>query len=404
MVQSGGTKKKKATDFRKSKLKLGKGKQLPANATDTSFKARSIALPTQSIAVQKDKSLPATKRNLTLDQLVIQAKHYSAAVRKDSLLGIQELIANYPELLEPNLNTVVGATARNISDEDPAVRSAVYRLFTQMFSALSEEALIPHASVVLLHATSALSHIFAEIRVDSLQFLDLIMERAPSSLNRSRQRVLDGSSFVTEDAFDCFVEALSKRKRHGPMVQWHAVTDELAEADGADGDGVDWEFAQADDRTGFQGCTLQELEARDDSAGKRTDECFHCLLDLAQIVHSILVSTFLDTAPGVFTAGRPLGDRSGAQWAEVGLLRTLGELALSIYGPLLRVERGDQFDYSAEVGRKAGLVLEKLAIYFPFSAEHSAAYDMNVSIIDEAPFASAVSNQSPEVGTSAPRS
>lgn len=45
-----------------------------------------IALPTQSIAVRKDKSLPATKRNLTLEQLVIQVKHYSAAVRKGYLL------------------------------------------------------------------------------------------------------------------------------------------------------------------------------------------------------------------------------------------------------------------------------------------------------------------------------
>lgn len=123
MVQSGGTKKKKAIDFR---VRLWSLLGIPAVRLSSSglrnrnlslerennyqqmpptHRSRrdvcsggsqvallltrlhiAIALPTQSIAVLKDKSLPATKRNLTLDQLVIQAKHYSAAVRKGYLL------------------------------------------------------------------------------------------------------------------------------------------------------------------------------------------------------------------------------------------------------------------------------------------------------------------------------
>jgi hypothetical protein len=40
MPKASKKRKEKAADFAKAKLKLGKGKQLPSNAIDTSFKAR----------------------------------------------------------------------------------------------------------------------------------------------------------------------------------------------------------------------------------------------------------------------------------------------------------------------------------------------------------------------------
>ncbi|KIO28828.1 hypothetical protein M407DRAFT_22080 [Tulasnella calospora MUT 4182] len=447
MVQTKKTKKNKVADFSKPKLKLGKGKQLATNATDTSFKSRSIALPTQSIAIQKDQGLPTIRRNLTIDQLVNQTKHYSVTVRKDGLLGVREFLTSYPRLLEPNLNAIVGATTRNISDEDAAVRNAVYQLYRYIFSALSESALIPHANAVLLHATSAFSHIFADVRVDSLLFLDLIMERTPSVLNGSRNRVLDGylsllglrgkvgdsaiishgatyarlsisakarvlnslsrfvkntlafsslapstdagaevnavipswifrPSFVTGDAFNCFIKAISRPKGHDSMAYWQAVTDELAEVDCADENGAGWDFAQLDDLTTSHSCALEDLQVLDGSEGKKSDECIHCL-DLSQLIHSVLVSTFLDVAPGVFMPRGPIVSRSTSQCAEIDLLRTIGELAVSIYGPLLRAEGSDKPGTSAEVGGKARLVLEKLAIYFPFSTRSEVPLDVN---------------------------
>jgi pre-rRNA-processing protein IPI1 len=39
-------KKEKAADFSKAKLKLGKGKKVPSNVIDTSFKARCVSLHT----------------------------------------------------------------------------------------------------------------------------------------------------------------------------------------------------------------------------------------------------------------------------------------------------------------------------------------------------------------------
>lgn len=65
----------------KRKAKLGKGKQSAANATNTSFKARSIALPQQSISREKSRE-PVTRRHLSVDDLLGQLRHPNANVRK----------------------------------------------------------------------------------------------------------------------------------------------------------------------------------------------------------------------------------------------------------------------------------------------------------------------------------
>ncbi|KAG8850569.1 hypothetical protein FRB96_009660 [Tulasnella sp. 330] len=157
--------------MQKAKLKLGKGKKPANNATDTTFKARSIALPVQTIAANQDDAEPTTRRNLTLADLMIQVKHYSVNTKKDALIGMRELLEAHPELISPNLNAIIHSTARTIGDE---------------------QVLIPHAAPVVLHATSALSHIFREIRIDSIGFLDLLMEHSPQAFLRGQQRALDG--------------------------------------------------------------------------------------------------------------------------------------------------------------------------------------------------------------------
>lgn len=63
-----GTKRKNAgvgVDFRRVKAKVGKKLPRAANATDTSFRSRSIALPEQSV-LQDKAGAAVTSRNLTL--------------------------------------------------------------------------------------------------------------------------------------------------------------------------------------------------------------------------------------------------------------------------------------------------------------------------------------------------
>ncbi|KAH8835220.1 hypothetical protein DL96DRAFT_1729748 [Flagelloscypha sp. PMI_526] len=188
MPKSSKKRKDKAADFSKSKLKLGKGKQLATNAIDTSFKARSIALPTQSIALEKDQDEPLTRRKA------------DANVRKDAISGLKELFTSYPSLIQESLPRVFSASARLICDEESGVRKTLLTFYTSLLPQIAPDSLQPYAPTLLLFATAAQTHIFPEIRVESLRFIDLFLEYMPSSVtqgwdtapNSHGSRIADG--------------------------------------------------------------------------------------------------------------------------------------------------------------------------------------------------------------------
>ncbi|KAF9242864.1 hypothetical protein BU15DRAFT_72514 [Melanogaster broomeanus] len=185
MPKSSKKKKEKVADFSKAKLKLGKGKKLPTNAVDTSFKARSIALPTQSIAVQKDSTLPTTKRGQTFNDILSLLKHYHAGTRKDAISGVRELLEVHPALLHSSITPLVAACVRLIGDEDASVRKALLSFFGWLLPRVPKDDLVPHIPLLLLFTTSAQTHIFPEIRIDAVRFLDLFLGIVP-------QTVVDG--------------------------------------------------------------------------------------------------------------------------------------------------------------------------------------------------------------------
>ncbi|TFK30516.1 hypothetical protein FA15DRAFT_579745 [Coprinopsis marcescibilis] len=136
MPKSAKKKKDKAADFTKTRLKLGKGRQAATNEVDTSFKARY------------------------------------------AILGLKELFDSHPEVLHSNLSVFIASIVRLIGDE---------------------EDLIPHSHILLLYTTSAQTHIFPEIRIDAVRFLDILLEKIPDALvdglrsgNGHGQRILEG--------------------------------------------------------------------------------------------------------------------------------------------------------------------------------------------------------------------
>ncbi|KAJ3559764.1 hypothetical protein NM688_g137 [Phlebia brevispora] len=195
MPKSTRKKKDKAADF-----SARKGKQTPSNAVDTTFKARSIALPSQSITQSDSGGVPSTKRRLTLDDLLAHLKHYNPGTRRDALYGFKELFEENPDILLPSLTPLINGCVRVIGDEDSGVRKALLTFFSWLFVRVSLEDLLPHASVLLLFTTSAQTHIFPEIRIDAIRFLDLLLQHVPTVVVEGwaqnptghARRVLDG--------------------------------------------------------------------------------------------------------------------------------------------------------------------------------------------------------------------
>ncbi|KAG1826020.1 uncharacterized protein BJ212DRAFT_1317584 [Suillus subaureus] len=141
-----------------------------------------IALPTQSIAVEKDATLPTTRRKQSFDDLVSLMKHHNANTRKDAILSFRELFELHPDIVESSMTILLGACVRLIGDEDAGVRKALLSFLCWLLPLVSKEDLIPHVPLLILFTTSAQTHIFPEIRIDAMRFLDLFLELVPESV------------------------------------------------------------------------------------------------------------------------------------------------------------------------------------------------------------------------------
>lgn len=177
-----GTKKKKAEkkkDFQKRKLRVGKTSARPDNYTDTSFSAKSISLPNQTIAKHKTGSgqLKDPNGDVDLSHYLQLAKHHLASTRKEVLAFIEAHLpsnsASYKQILTQTLSL--------LTDECGSVR----RAFVSLLSACADRQpgfLQLHMRSIILFIHSAMSHIRSEVRASSTQALNVLVTKAANAL------------------------------------------------------------------------------------------------------------------------------------------------------------------------------------------------------------------------------
>lgn len=174
------------TPSQKAKLKLGKGKQLAQNATDTSIASKGISLPSQSLSTAGSKgSEPTSRRNLTLAELLIQSRHYSTPVKRQALQEALELMTSYPHLIQQHLLGLTTSLAHLVADPSASVRSLVRQLVHQLASQLPRASFLQAcAPPLVLYTLAALSALEDPIRIDALRLVDLLLEAIPAELVR----------------------------------------------------------------------------------------------------------------------------------------------------------------------------------------------------------------------------
>lgn len=167
-----GSKKKKQEkkkDFQKTKLRVGKTAARPDNYTDTSFTARSISLPNQSIAKSSNK--------LDLSHYLLLTRHHSATTRKELLAYIEAHLPSSPSLYKQ----IFLLTVQLVTDPSSSVRQA----FTSLLAACGTKQpglLDVHMRSVVLYVHSAMSHIQSDVRASSTGVLDVLVRQAPAAL------------------------------------------------------------------------------------------------------------------------------------------------------------------------------------------------------------------------------
>ncbi|CAG8459979.1 13226_t:CDS:10 [Rhizophagus irregularis] len=172
-------KKAQQEDFKKKpKLKVGKKKQQASNFTDTSFKSRAISLPSQSITEDKSNEI-TNSRNLTLNELLTQLKHYNSGMRKDAIIGLKDFFRVNPHILSQSLSLVVNSLLRLLIDDNKFVRTTLLSFFTEFFIPMEKSELRPFLPILIIYTCSAITHIYEDIRADSIKFMELWLNIAP---------------------------------------------------------------------------------------------------------------------------------------------------------------------------------------------------------------------------------
>ncbi|CAG8553939.1 10247_t:CDS:2 [Acaulospora colombiana] len=154
-------------DFKKPKLKVGKKKPTAANFTNTTFKSRSIILPGQSITEDKTNEI-TNSRNLTLNELITQLKHYSPGTRRDAIQGLKDFFLKYPHALSESLTTI-----------DKNVRRTLLAFLTEFMPSMPKSDLKPFLPLLIVYTCSAMTHIYEDIRIDAIKFIEIWLLVAP---------------------------------------------------------------------------------------------------------------------------------------------------------------------------------------------------------------------------------
>ncbi|KAL6710831.1 rRNA processing protein [Coniothyrium glycines] len=159
-------KENKKKDFQKTKLKVGKGRPKAANSTDTSFRAKSIALKQQALSTLAPTLEAQCAHHLGL------LNHKSDAQRKESLAFLTSAINSNPSAPLPQPSSViVPAVQRLLLDGSNSVRQQSLKLLQSL--PLSDVASC--ADQLLLYTRAAMTHLAGEIRVYGLEVLEWLL-------------------------------------------------------------------------------------------------------------------------------------------------------------------------------------------------------------------------------------
>ncbi|KAF3987385.1 hypothetical protein FT663_04480 [Candidozyma haemuli var. vulneris] len=166
-------KQEKKKDFQKAKLKVGKTAKKPDNYTDTSFTAKAISLPNQSVT----KKTTTSSGPVDLSHHISLTKHHSAQTRKEVLGFIENHLPSNPSLYKQ----IITATVPLITDSNQGVRSALISLIRAC--ANKQSGLLElHMRAIVLFLNSAMTHIQPDIRASSTSLLAVLVDLAPEPL------------------------------------------------------------------------------------------------------------------------------------------------------------------------------------------------------------------------------
>lgn len=177
-------------DFKKIKAKgYGKAKtKKKQNTIVTTLKTRPLMMPYQKVtdAARVDRE-EVTRRNLSLEELLAKLGHHNTKARRDALMGLRELVIQFPQVLHSRLGVVLPAVLEGLTraGESEKTDSALVAVTRSVFAAVPQDKMMPHGGVIGAYLMSAFTHLRLQSRVLGLRVLDACLESCPLAVLHS---------------------------------------------------------------------------------------------------------------------------------------------------------------------------------------------------------------------------
>lgn len=184
-------------DFCKTKLKVGKTKAAPSNATKTDISAKSLYIPEQSVVKDRKGQLKSV-RGLTLSDLLVQTRHYNANTRRDALVGIRELSGKEFASVFGRMGEIFDNCLKLMIDPEEAVRNALFAFLKDIFSSkTTSNDFASFREKIMTFILASLAHLNEEIRFGGLRYLELILQKKIlNSISNYKSKIFNSLLFI----------------------------------------------------------------------------------------------------------------------------------------------------------------------------------------------------------------
>ena len=129
-----------------------------------------------------------------------RCQHYSHNIRHEGVVGLKELLTVNKQLLKSDLGLIIERTSELFLDKDHNVRKCVHNLLSQIFPFIPALEFSPFFPIMSAYLRCAMTHISDEIQLDSLNFLDLLLNFFPNLVTARNSELLDN-----------FIEQISRK-------------------------------------------------------------------------------------------------------------------------------------------------------------------------------------------------
>lgn len=106
----------------------------------------------------------------------------SAAVRRDALNGLQELVLTFDEALIEHSAEILNRGFEMLTDSDKSVRAALLQLLKTMFKLTPEQQMGPFLEPFMVFLETAVTHDIPSIRQDAMGMLQAALEAYPVAI------------------------------------------------------------------------------------------------------------------------------------------------------------------------------------------------------------------------------